>query len=79
MPNLQRSLSFCNPQPDQHLFMQQSRSILSRWEKAKEDLTAAKNMDMDIAATFQRQHESIADFERRYGLALPKDIAEMLA
>ena len=55
------------------------RSILSRWEKARADLTAAKNMGMDIAATFHRQHESIADFERRYGLALPKDIAEMLA
>ena len=27
MPNLQRSLSFSNPQPDQHLFMQQSRSL----------------------------------------------------
>ena len=26
MPNLQRSLSFCNPQPVQHLFMQQSPS-----------------------------------------------------
>ena len=25
MPNLQRSLSFSNPQPDLHLFMQQSR------------------------------------------------------
>ena len=54
-------------------------SILSRWENARADLTAAKNLGMDIAATFHRQQESIADFERKYNIRLPADIAEMLA
>ena len=54
-------------------------SILSRWENARADLTAAKNMGMDIAVAFHRQQESIADFERKYNIRLPADIADMLA
>ena len=51
---------------------------LGEWEKVKADLTTVKNMGVDIAAMFRLQYGSVADFEQRYGLALPKDIAAML-
>ena len=51
--------------------------ILGEWEKAKADLTTAKNTGMDIADFFA-DHKSVADFEQRYGLELPEDIADML-
>ena len=51
---------------------------LKKWEKAKSDLTIAKNMGMDIVALFYNRYESIADFEDRNGFELPEDIAAML-
>ena len=52
--------------------------ILGEWEKAKADLTTAKNTSMDIADFFPAVHKSVADFEREYDLELPEDIAAML-
>ena len=52
---------------------------LGEWEKAKADLTTAKNMRVDIADLFRADHKSVADFERKYDLELPEDIADMLA
>ena len=48
------------------------------WEKAKADLTAAKNMGMDIRALFQNNNGSVTDFEEKMGVPLPEDIAAML-
>ena len=52
--------------------------ILSEWEKARADLTTAKNTGVDIADFFRADHKSVADFEREYDLELPEDIADML-
>ena len=51
---------------------------LKEWEKAKLDLTVAKAMGIDIIAAFRNDYESVPDFERKHGLKMPKDIAEML-
>ena len=51
---------------------------LREWEKAKSDLTVARDKGMDIITAFRTDYESIADFERRNGVNLPEDIAEML-
>ena len=51
---------------------------LGEWEKAKSDLTVARDKGMDIITAFRTDYESIADFEGRNGVNLPEDIAEML-
>lgn len=54
------------------------RLYLSDWHNAMDDLDAARDMGYDIVASFRNDYESAADFERRNGIALPPDIAEML-
>ena len=51
---------------------------LTEWEKAKSDLTTAKNMGIDIIAAFRDQYRSIADFEQQFNVNFPKDIVAML-
>ena len=51
---------------------------LREWEKAKSDLITAKNMGVDIIAAFRNNYENVADFEGKYGIQLPADIATML-
>ena len=51
---------------------------LDEWEKVKADLTTVKNMDVDIAAMFRLLYGSVADFEQRYDLMLPEDIAALV-
>ena len=51
---------------------------LGEWEKAKADLAAAKNIGMDIIASFHNDYASVPDFERKNGVKLPADLAEML-
>ena len=51
---------------------------LQEWERAKADLTIARNMGVDIIALFRNSFSSIADFEQRYGVEIPEDIAVML-
>ena len=51
---------------------------MSEWDKAKEDLTVAKAMGMDIIASFQNDYENVADFEQKNGVQVPADIKEML-
>ena len=48
------------------------------WQEAKSDLTAARNMGMDIAALFRRTCINVEEFEKKNGIKLPKDIAAML-
>jgi tetratricopeptide (TPR) repeat protein len=49
-----------------------------KWEKARADLTDAKDMNMDIAVLFHNDYQSIPDFEKQIGVKLPDDIAAML-
>ena len=51
---------------------------LAEWEKAKDDLTRAKNEGVHIVNSFRNYYKDVADFEQRNGLKLPDDIAEML-
>ena len=51
---------------------------LGEWEKAKSDLTVAKEKGMDIVTAFRTDYDSIADFEARNGVKLPENIAGML-
>ena len=51
---------------------------LSEWDNARDDLAIALNMGVDIVASFRNEYESVADFERRNGIAVPPDIAQML-
>ena len=52
---------------------------LQAWEEAKSDLTTARNMGMDIIATFRNDYESVSDFEGKHDIQLPADIAAMLS
>ena len=51
---------------------------LKEWDKAKVDLTAAKDKGVDIVAAFHNLYRDVATFERRNSVRLPKDIVAML-
>ena len=51
---------------------------LRKWEKAKSDLTIAKNKGMDIIAAFHNDYNSVEAYERINRVELPADIATML-
>ena len=55
-----------------------TRLHLQAWEESKSDLTTARNMGMDIIATFRNDYESVSDFEAKHDIQLPPDIATML-
>ena len=51
---------------------------LGEWNKAKVDLTAARDKGVDIVTSFHDQHQSVAEFVGECGVQLPADIAELL-
>ena len=51
---------------------------IKKWKKAKDDLTTAKGMGVDIIESFDNAYRSVSDFEQRNGVQLPPDIAAML-
>ena len=51
---------------------------LGQWEKAKSDLTTAKDMGVDIIASFQNAYKNVSDFKQENGIQLPADIVAML-
>lgn len=51
---------------------------LREWENAKFDLTFARNLRINIIAEFHKIYESVADFEQKNNVQLPKDIVTML-
>ena len=57
----------------------EARLHLKEWEKAKADLIRAKNKGHDIVAVFHNDYESVADFEAKHGVQVPKDIAALLS
>ena len=51
---------------------------LKEWERARADLTFAKEKGFDIIASFHNDYESVEDFEEKNEIKLPEDIAAML-
>ena len=51
---------------------------LKEWQKAKADLTTAKDMGFDIVARFHKDYESVEDFEAKNKVKMPEDIAALL-
>ena len=51
---------------------------LREWEKARADLTFAKDSGMDIVASFHNDYKSVEDFEKKNDVQLPEDIEAML-
>ena len=51
---------------------------LREWEKAKANLITAKDMEIDIVASFHNDYESIEAFEVKHGVKVPEDIAALL-
>ena len=51
---------------------------LQAWDKARTDLTIARDKGVDIIAAFHNNYEGVADFEQRTGFQLPKDIVALL-
>ena len=56
----------------------ETRLRLGEWEKAKSDLTTAKERRVNIINEFGNIYTSVANFQRKTGITLPEDIAEML-
>lgn len=52
---------------------------LQEWEKARADLTMARDKMIDIVASFRNDYENgVKEFEEETGFALPPDLAELL-
>ena len=51
---------------------------LGEWDKARADLTTARNMGMDIIAAFRNDYKNVEAYERANRVKLPEDIAAML-
>ena len=51
---------------------------LEEWDKARTDLTVARDLEMDIVAAFHNAHKNIEAYERANRVKLPEDIAAML-
>ena len=51
---------------------------LREWEEAKADLMTARNMGVNIINEFRSEYANVPDFEQKYGVKLPADIAAML-
>ena len=51
---------------------------LQNWQEGRSDLRDARNMGEDICAKFCKDYKDVSEFERRYGVTLPGDIAAML-
>ena len=51
---------------------------LREWERAKSDLTVAREVGISIIAEFRNDYDSVESFERRNGVQLPEDIVAML-
>ena len=52
--------------------------LLKEWERARLDLTTAKERGANIINEFRMDYESVSDFEGKHGIQLPPDIAAML-
>ena len=51
---------------------------LQKWQEARSDLIVAKNKGADIIKEFCDTFKNVAEFEQKYDVKLPEDIAAML-
>ena len=51
---------------------------LAEWDNAKQDLTQARDMGVDIISSFRIDYIDVADFEGKIKTEVPNDIAELL-
>ncbi len=51
---------------------------LQEWERARKDMASARDLGMNIINVFQSQYKSIANFEKKNNVQIPKNIREML-
>ena len=51
---------------------------LEKWQNARSSLTAAEHMGFDLGGTLRVYAPSVANFEQKFGITLPEDIAAML-
>ncbi len=51
---------------------------MKEWDKARSDLSVARDKGAEIIALFHDIYKNAADFERKSGVNLPEDIAAML-
>ena len=51
---------------------------LEDWGKARTDLSQAQSLGYKLITEFSREFGSVADFEKKYAVRLPEDIAAML-
>ena len=51
---------------------------LREWERAKADLTIAREKGLNIILVFRKEYESVDNFDGKHGVKLPADIATML-
>lgn len=58
-----------------HVFKGFAALHLQDWEKAKSGIEADKKRSVNL---FRKMYESVSDFEQKYNVILPADIAEML-
>lgn len=57
----------------------QARLHLRQWEDAENDLAVARDMDVDIVASFRKDYRNgVPEFEEKTGIRLPPYIAGML-
>ena len=52
---------------------------LSEWDRARSDLLCARNMGADLVSIFRADQGGVDAFEKRHGLRLPQDIADMVS
>ena len=51
---------------------------LKEWERAEADLMTAKDIGVDIAASFHNDYKTVGHFEAKHKVKLPEDIAALL-
>ena len=51
---------------------------LAEWERARVDLTIARDRGINIASSFHNEFESVSHFEQKYSVEIPADLAEIL-
>ena len=52
--------------------------LRKEYEKVRSDLSDAKSRGMDIATVFSREYDSVAEFEKQYGINVSEGIKKML-
>ena len=55
-----------------------ARLCSAEWDNARLDLIEAKTRGIPTITQFRKDYNNISDFERRFGVELPEDIAAML-